>query len=87
MKMYKQRYEHQLEDKKTMSKMLYELMMYKYSNLTYEQRVEDFKRDTCRCCSYEDYCELVIPEDILKPIESEIGWIPPVKGCKEFEWR
>jgi len=86
LKNYKKLYEYQEVDKSRMSEMLYEYMLEKYNNTTYEQRVEDYKKDTCKDCRYKFYCEIKLPEDIRKPIPSDKGWIPGTKGCGEFEW-
>jgi len=86
LKKFKRLYESQKKDKQRMSDELYELMMYKYNNTPYDERVKYYKEDLCSCCRHEDYCEIEIPEDILKPIKSEEAWIPPTKTCGEFEW-
>ena len=86
LKEFKKLYEYQQKDKERMSEELYELMMYRYNTIAYEQRSIDFQRDTCRCCRYEDSCDIEIPKDILEPIRSDKGWIPALRSCGQFEW-
>jgi hypothetical protein len=88
-KEYKKLYESQKKDKIRMSEALYELMMYKYNNISYEERAEDYRKDMCKDCMYNYYdCEIKtkLPDDIRKPISSDKGWIPSTKGCGEFKW-
>lgn len=89
LKKYKKLYEQQKKDKSRMSEELYELMMYKYNNIPYEERAEDYKKDMCKDCRHNYYdCEIKIklPEDIRKPIPSDKEWIPGTRGCGEFKW-
>ena len=86
LKEFKRLYESQKKDKQRMSDKLYELMMYKYNNTSYNERLLNFQEETCRYCRYEDYCKIEIPEDILKPIKSENAWISSTKSCGEFQW-
>lgn len=68
LKEFKRLYESQKKDKERMSEKLYELMMYKYNNTPYDERVAEYKKESCSCCKYEDYCEIKIPENILEPV-------------------
>lgn len=82
---FKKLYESQKKDKERMSEEIYDLMMYKFDTLTYEDRVSEYKKEFCRCCRY-NWCNMDIPSDILKPIKSDKGWIPARKFCGAFEW-
>lgn len=86
LKEFKRLYELQKKDKQRISDELYELMLYRYNNTPYTERLAEYKKDSCSCCRYEDYCEIEIPENILAPARSEKAWIPPTKGCGEFQW-
>ena len=83
---YKDKYEHAMKDKQTMSNLLYEYMMKEYENATKEERVAKFKKDACSCCRGRDFCSIDIPDDIGKPIVSSKAWIPATKSCGYFEW-
>ena len=86
LKKYKYKYESQKKDKQQMSNELFKLMTEKYNNMSYEQRVDEYTNDMCRCCRYKYNCEIKLPDDILKPIESDREWFPAKTSCKEFEW-
>ena len=87
LKNYKKLYESQKTDKERMSKLLYEFMLEKYNNTPYEERVEIFKNETCKCCRNYYYCQVEeLPEDIMKPIPSCNSWMPGTKSCRYFEW-
>lgn len=85
---YKIKYESLEEDKRRMSDKLFELMMEKYNNQSYQERVEIFKKEGCRDCRYKYNCDLKdnLPQDIWIPIESDKAWIPAMKSCGEFQW-
>ena len=89
LKEYKEKYESQKKDKKTMSDELYQLMLEKYNTMSYEERVAYHKKNICKDCRYG--CpnwgpDPDFPEDILKPIPSKKEWIPGTNICEEFEW-
>lgn len=90
LKKYKEKYEYAVKDKEIMSELLYEYMTKEYESMTKEERVKIFEKEFCECCRFAHYCrdhfEEAYPEDILKPFPSERAWIPPRKGCAEFEW-
>lgn len=86
LKTYKKKYESATKDKLRMSELLFELMTEKYNNTPFEERKKHFKEDICRCCRWKTSCNIKIPEDIEKPIESDKAWIPAQRGCGEFEW-
>lgn len=86
LKEYKRKYEFALEEKKIMSDELYRLMMVEYERTPYEQRVAEYKKNTCCDCRFEDNCKIVLPQDIGMPIESDKAWIPVTKSCGSFEW-
>jgi len=86
LKEYKDKYESQKKDKKRMSDELFILMTEKYNNMTYQQRVDEYKKDMCKCCRYEYNCEIKLPDNILMPIPSDKEWIPAKISCKEFAW-
>lgn len=86
LKEYKHKYECAMKDKQTMSDLLYEYMMKEYENTTKEERVAKFKQDSCRCCRGRDFCSIEMPDDIEKPIVSNMAWIPATKSCGYFEW-
>jgi|BioPla2DNA2_1021312.scaffolds.fasta_scaffold18559_4 hypothetical protein len=89
LKEYKEKYESQKKDKKTMSDELYQLMLEKYNTMSYEERVAYHKKNICKDCRYG--CpywgpDPDFPEDILKPVPSKKEWIPGTNICEEFEW-
>jgi hypothetical protein len=87
LKNYKKMYENQKADKIRMSEKLYELMLEKYNNTPYEERVKLFENESCSCCKGHYYCQIEkLPEDIMKPIPSCNGWIPGTTCCSSFEW-
>lgn len=86
LKDYQKLYESQKKDKAKMSEMLFELMIEKYNNTSYEERVKQFNKETCSCCRGMNYCDRKLPEDIMKPIPSDKSWIPATKSCGSFEW-
>ena len=83
---YKERYEYAMKDKKILSDMLLEYMNKEYSNQTYEKRCELYEKEICKCCRYNNCCDLLLPQDILKPIPSDKGWVPSKISCGKFEW-
>lgn len=85
LKTYKIKYKNLQADKQKMSDMLYELMLREYETKTYEQRVEEYRKNMCQCCKFNG-CACILPQDIGLPIQSNEAWIPATKGCKEFEW-
>ena len=82
---YKEKYEHAIADKKTMSDKLYEYMLKEWESMGREERVLQYK-ENCRGCRHKDYCSIGLPEDIGKPIPSEKAWIPARVSCGKFEW-
>ena len=87
LKEYKKKYECALKDKQSMSDLLYKFMIQEYQNFSYEQRCEMYKEECCKCCMYRDYClQEDLPDNILKPIPSESGWIQRRTGCERFKW-
>jgi len=88
LKRYKHLYECQEKDKQRMSDKLYELMMEKYDNETYEDRCKRHQDNMCSACRSRDFCEKKynLPQDILKPTPSDKAWMPSVVGCEHFEW-
>lgn len=83
---YKERYEIALQEKERMSKMLYEFMIKEYESTTKEERICKYKKEYCKSCRYNYDCNVELPEEILKPIPSEIAWIPGKIQCKNFRW-
>lgn len=90
LKEYKYKFECQKKDKEKMSQLIYELMMEKYNNMSFEERVKDYKKRWCSCCKHgtipPSQCFVDLPEDIDKPIPSDKAWIPTKKSCGNFEW-
>jgi hypothetical protein len=88
LKQYKHLYECQEKDKQKMSDKLYELMMEKYDNESYESRCRQHKTTMCSCCRYKSYCTEIenLPKDIMKPCPSDKAWMPSKVGCGRFEW-
>lgn len=83
LKDFKSKYEHSLVDRRTMAKKLFQLMIEKHNNQTYEERCEIHRNDYCKCCR-SCGCGRELPEDVLTPIENN-DWIPSIKTCKHFE--
>ena len=86
LKEYKKKYENAQKEKQQMSDLLYEYMMNEYESKSYEDRRKQYVHDCCSCCRYDVYDCDEMPEDILKPIKSENGWIPGTKSCGHFKW-
>ena len=51
-----------------------------------EERKEKYFKETCRCCRFNCENSNGLPDDIGKPIKSEVDYFPSHKGCKNFEW-
>ena len=85
LKKYKAMYKNQEVDKKVMSENLFDLMMEKYNNTSYEERCQFQKKEICSCCRY-NFCDKTFDKDIGIPIKSEKNWIPSKKSCSNFEW-
>ena len=51
-----------------------------------EERKEKYFKETCRCCRFNCENSKGLPDDIGKPIKSEVDYFPKHKGCKNFEW-
>ena len=86
---YKEKYEHAIKDKQTMSNKLYELMTKEYEKTSYEDRCKQYIEHECSGCRYRIYgCDYQsnLPKDILQPIPSDKAWIPACKTCGHFEW-
>jgi hypothetical protein len=85
---YKYKYECQAKDKERMSEELYNLMLEKYNNTSFEIRAENYRKEWCRCCRYNfcAECSIELPENIGMPIPSDKGWFPAKVSCKEFQW-
>ena len=75
------------KDKQRMSDLLYEYMIKEFNNKSYEDRVEEYKNTICVNCRYRG-CSYAkeLPVDILKPIESDIDFIPSTTTCRKCEW-
>ena len=54
---YKTKYEYAEKDKKEMSDLLYKYMMAEYEGKSYDERVQEYKKNTCSCCRYHSMCE------------------------------
>lgn len=85
LKEYKKLYEYAIKDKKLMSERLYKYMMKEYESMTKEERIAYYKKECCNCCRY-NFCGYDFPDDICKPIPSEIDFIPARVICKGFKW-
>ena len=86
LKEYKKKYENSLAARQRMSDKLYELMVSDYERISYEQRVTEYKNNTCKDCRFVSGCLIVLPKDIGMPIKSDKAYIPATKSCGEFEW-
>jgi hypothetical protein len=86
LKEYKERYELANKDKERMSEMLYHYMMVEYESMTREEKVNVYRENSCSCCRYRHDCTIGLPEDIWKPIPSDIAWIPSRVSCGKFKW-
>lgn len=83
---YKEKYGYVIQEKRMLSTMLLEYMDREYNNQTYETRCKLYEKEVCKCCRYNDYCDHLLPQDILKPIPSDKGWIPSKVSCGKFKW-
>ena len=57
-----------------------------YENQNYESRCLLHKKDLCNICLCNNYCDMELPQDILKPTPSDKAWIPSKKTCEFFKW-
>lgn len=87
LKKYKEKYEHAEKDKERMSDYIYEEELNKFKEKVYEVRANIYREDICKCCRFNDGCNLkdCLPEDIGEPIKNK-GWMPGYKTCGNFEW-
>ena len=80
--------ERQLEylkkDKKKMADKLLEYELKEYENTSIEERKAKYFKETCRCCRFHCENSNGLPDDIGKPIKSEVDFFPSHKGCKEL---
>ena len=84
---YKRKYECAIKDKQVMSDKLYDLYLEKYNSQTFEERKLIHLNDSCKCCRYNCDCDQrMLPENILMPLRSDKGWLPPRVTCSEFAW-
>ena len=74
------------KDKKKMADKLLEYELKEYENTSVEERKEKYFKETCRCCRFNCENSKGLPDDIGKPIKSEVDYFPSHKGCKDFEW-
>lgn len=72
-------------DKEKMHAELLTLMQNEYDRIPFKERVEIYKKETCKMCRF-NWCGLELPEDILKPQASEKNFIPGKKTCGKFKW-
>lgn len=86
LKEYKNKYEYALKDKQRMSDLLYDYMMREWESMSREDRVVAYQKNNCSSCRHYGYCNIGLPEDILKPIPSDKAWIPYIKNCGSFQW-
>lgn len=82
--------ERQLEylkkDKKKMADKLLEYELKEYENTSVEERKAKYFKEICRCCRFNCENSKCLPDDIGKPIKSEVDFFPSHKSCKDFEW-
>ena len=78
----------QLEErqKNILEEILSEYELKEYENTSVEERKEKYFKETCRCCRFNCENSNGLPDDIGKPIKSEVDYFPAHKGCKNFEW-
>lgn len=57
-----------------------------YEKTPKEERIKQYREECCRACRYND-CECTISGDILKPVPSDVAFIPGRKTCGKFRWR
>jgi hypothetical protein len=83
----KTKYEYLQKDKETMSKLLYKYMIKEYNSKSYDERADEFRVTICKDCKLRG-CNYTkeLPIDILKPIESDVSFIPSKISCKKFKW-
>lgn len=84
-KSYQTKYECAMEDKKELAKYVYENELKKYEEESYTERCKRYIKERCKHCRFLTYCNVKLPDDILKPVENE-GWFPGYKTCGEFKW-
>lgn len=85
---YKEKYECVQKDKEIMSQTLFEYMQREYKQKNYNERSEEYRKNTCCSCRYRDGCGLKdnLPENIGEPVPSDKEWIPGRKTCENFRW-
>lgn len=73
------------EEKQVLSDLLYSHMMKEYEQMSREDRVFEYNKMYCVVCKFKNYCEIQLPEDILKPIPSKNAWTPQKINCEKFK--
>lgn len=84
-KNYQTKYECAMEDKKRLAEYVYENELKKYEEESYTERKLRYIKEHCKHCRFLSYCNVKLPDDILKPVKNE-GWFPRYKTCGEFKW-
>lgn len=74
------------KDKKKMADKLLEYELKEFENTSIKERKDKYFKETCRCCGFHCESTKSLPDDIGKPIKSDVDYFPAHKGCKDFEW-
>lgn len=94
---YKSLYECQRADKQKMAEALYEYEVKEYNQKSYEQRVEEHIKETCKDCRWyygqDKECKWLkgtpkerLPKNILEPKKTKEDFFPGKVICEDFVW-
>lgn len=73
-------------DKKKMADKLLEYELKEYEQIPIQERKEKYFNETCIHCRRGCVGSSGLPDDIGKPIKSEVDYFPAHKSCEDFMW-
>lgn len=73
-------------DRQYMSNLLYEYMIKEYESMSRQDILNEYKKEYCDYCRRKGWCRVGFPDDIYKPVPSDIAWVPGRITCGNFEW-
>lgn len=73
-------------DKKKMADKLLEYELKEYEQIPIQERKEKYFNKTCIHCRRGCIGSSGLPDDIGKPIKSEVDYFPSHKRCEDFMW-
>lgn len=84
-KKYQTKWKCAMKDKKKLAEYVYKNEFKKYEEESCIERKSRYIKEYCNHCRFLSYCNVKLPNDILKPMKNE-GWFPRYKTCGEFKW-